>query len=93
MLEIILFVAGAVALGAAVARWWLVPLPLIVAAAWVVVAAAVGGEDREGMPVWQLAAFFGTVWGGAGMLGLILGVGWGRWARDRRSERSQPFSR
>lgn len=93
MLEIILLAAGAAAIGAAVGRWWVVPLPLIVATAWVVFAAVGGGEDRDGMPLWQLAAFFGAVWAAAGMLGLSLGVVWGRWARDRCGERSQPFAR
>lgn len=92
MLEIILVAAGAVAIGAAVARWWVVPLPLMVAALWVVLAAVGGGQDRDGIPAWEMAAFFGAMWAGAGMLGLSLGVVWGRWARDRRSERSQPFS-
>jgi hypothetical protein len=92
MLALILFAAAAVAIGAAVPRWWVVPLPLIIAAAWVLYAAAVGGEDRDGMPVWQLAAFFGGWLAGAGMLGLVLGVVLGRWARDRRIERSQRFS-
>ena len=81
MLEVTLVVAAAVVTGAAVARWWLVPLPLVVAAAWVVLAAVGGGEDRDGMPAWQLAAFLGALLAGAGMLGLSLGVVWGRWAR------------
>jgi hypothetical protein len=83
MLEIVLSVAGAVVVGAVVAQWWVVPLPLMAATAWVVVAAALGGEDRDGMPVWQLAAFFGAMWAGAGMMGLSLGVVLGRLARDR----------
>jgi hypothetical protein len=92
MLEFSLFVAGSVAIGATVARWWLVPLPLMVAVAWVVVAAAGGGVDRDGMPLWQLAAFFGSMFAGAGMLGVTVGVVWGRWARDRCSERPQAFA-
>ena len=85
MLVLVIFGAALAAVGAAVPRWWVVPLPLVIAAAWVAYAAAVGGEDRDGVPVWQLTAFFGGALAGAGMLGLILGVVWGRWARDRRS--------
>jgi hypothetical protein len=56
----------------------------------VLYAAAVGGADRDGMPVWQLAAFIGAAMAAAGTLGMILGVGLGRWARSRRDGRSRP---
>jgi hypothetical protein len=88
MLALILFAAAAVAIGAAVPRWWVVPLPLIIAIAWVLYAAAVGGEDRDGVPVWKWAAFFGGWLAGAGMLGLVLGVVLGRLARDSRTGRA-----
>ena len=65
------------------ARWWLLPLPLIAAVAWVVVAAIIGGADSDGMPYWQLAAFVGTMLGGEAILGLTVGITWGHWAREK----------
>lgn len=50
MLAFILFAAVCVAIGGAVPRWWVVPLPLVIVAAWAVYAAAVGGADRDGCP-------------------------------------------
>jgi hypothetical protein len=81
--EIILVGVVAVAIGAAVARWWLLPLPPIAAVIWVVVAALTGGADSDGMPYWQLAAYVGTMLAGEAMLALAVGVVWGRWAREK----------
>jgi hypothetical protein len=68
-------------LGLAVARWWLVPVPLLLCAIYVAGAAAFGGVDRDGVPVWQLTLFWGGLIAGVAALGLSMGVVWGKWLR------------
>lgn len=87
MLEVIVAALVAVAIGALVARWWIVPVPLALAALWVV-AAALGaeGDDRENSG-WGLALLFGGSFALAAALGLAIGVILGQWLRDRRHQR------
>jgi hypothetical protein len=61
MLEVAALPVAAGLIGAAVARWWLVPIPAVIAVAWVVIAAATGGEDSDGVPVWEWAALAGAI--------------------------------
>jgi hypothetical protein len=56
-------------------------------AIYVVGAAAFGGADRDGVPVWQLTLFWGGLIAGVAALGLGMGVAWGKWLRDKQRER------
>ena len=80
--------AMAVLVGALVSRWWLVPIPLVIAALWVAAAAAGGGADADGVPVWRWALFFGVLAATAAMIALSVGIILGRYVRDRRAERN-----
>ena len=87
VLEAVIVFVGAIAVGALVGRWWLVALPVLAALAWISYAAAFSGDDRDGVPVWQLALMLGGVAAAALMLALAAGVILGRWLRLRRNER------
>ena len=87
MLELIAAALVAIAIGAAVARWWIVPVPLALTALWVGGAATDTERDREGNFAWELALLSGGTFALAAALGLAVGVIVGRWVRDRRRER------
>ena len=92
MVELASFVLSAAVVGAVVGRWWLVPIPLIIAVVWIAAAAVGGGADADGVPVWHWAIFFGGVGAIAAMLALSVGIILGRYVRDRRDERrAQPL--
>lgn len=86
MLEVIAAAFIAVAVGALVARWWIVPVPLVLTALWVGVAATDTERDADGNYVWELALFFGGIFALAAALGLAVGVILGQWIRNRREE-------
>ena len=82
----LLFLAATV-VGAVFARWWIVMVPFVLVAVWVAYAAASGGQDRDGMPAWQMAASFGFIMAAPAALGLTAGVILGQYLRDLGSGR------
>jgi hypothetical protein len=85
MLEVLVVLVVSVVVGVAVARWWIVPVPPILVAVWVLIAALGGDTERETDP-WVFALFYGGFVGLICITGLSVGVIWGRWLRDRRRE-------
>jgi len=98
MLLVIAIVFGAIPVGVAVARWWVVPLPAIAAAMWVTIAALRGGDATvDDTSVWTYPLFYGgfasilcaagraLAWSGAG--GYERRVGTGRAAHALRNQR------
>jgi hypothetical protein len=88
VLEPAIVLIGAVAVGALVRRWWLTTLPGLVAVTWIGYAAASGGVDRDGMPVWQIALVLGGFGAAALTLALTAGIILGRCLRPRRDDRN-----
>lgn len=87
MVEVIAAAFVVLAIGAAVGRWWIVPVPLVLTALWVGAAATDTEGNRDGSPTWELALLIGGTYALAVALGLALGVILGRWVRDKRRER------
>ena len=87
MLEAAIVFLAAFAVGALAGRWWLIVLPMFAALTWIGYAAAFSGEDRDGMPVWQIALILGGGAAAALTLALAAGIILGRWLRLRRNER------
>jgi hypothetical protein len=85
MLEVLAVLVVAFGVGVAVARWWVVLVPAVLVAAWVLIAALGGDTEHETQP-WAFALFYGGFVAVVGTTGLSLGVIWGRWLRDRRRE-------
>ncbi len=81
---------AAIAVGVVFARWWITVAPFALAASWVVYAAVDGGQDSDGMPIWQVAAFTGTILAAVAALGLAAGIVAGRYVRHRSFRRRLP---
>jgi hypothetical protein len=84
--ELVFASIAAVVVGAIVARWWLVALPLVGAVAWTGYAAAFSGADSDGMPVWQITLAIGGALAFVLALALTAGVVVGRWLRAGRDD-------
>jgi len=87
VLEAAIVFIGAIAVGALVGRWWFAALPALAAVAWIGYAAAFSGDDRDGVPVWQIALMLGGAAATALTLALAAGIILGRWLRLRRNDR------
>ncbi len=87
MLELVAAALIALAIGAAVGRWWIVPVPLVLTALWVGAAATDTERNHDGLLAWELTLLVGGAFALAAALGLAVGVIVGRWLRDRRRER------
>lgn len=76
--------------GVAVARWWIVLAAPVLLFVWVVAVAVSGGENSDGMPDWLLTLYVGAFLGIFSICGLVLGVAWGKFFRERWGRAQQP---
>lgn len=71
--------------GFAYPRWRILLLMPALTTIWVTGAAIDRGEDSDGAAIWNWALFFGVVATVVVSCGMVIGIVWGRWWRERRT--------